>query len=414
MNSSAISSLRLLFYTLFLAYVCAGIISILPGPTLPLLAKNTGVPLDIAGWAFTASALGFALGVMLAGALSGRLGPKFLLMSGMVIMSISGAIIPWTHLFLLLLITQFILGIGFGFLDVSINMTVTLAFHDTLNETLNNLHSAYGIGALVAPLLLSLALQVSHDAILAYLVGSAVGLAGILLLTRQHVPSIPKRNEEQQQRGTSIPPGLFTQILLWLMVLEMFLYIGAELGFSTWIVTAVSQSAAISLALAAPVATVFWLGLTSGRLLGAQALRRGMLSETRLLYLCIVGGGISGLLVAFFPGQIGISFSASALVGFFFGPIFPGIMAIASRWFVRALGLVSGVLLTSAGASGMILPVFIGFLIAHVGVNWGMATPAIICLIIILPLSLALRQQRRTLHLQADEHTMKYPLPLIK
>src|SRR6266480_155988 len=37
------------FYTLFLAYICAGIISVLPGASLLLLAENTQVSLAIAG-----------------------------------------------------------------------------------------------------------------------------------------------------------------------------------------------------------------------------------------------------------------------------------------------------------------------------------------------------------------------------
>ena len=51
MNHRAISKLnrRLLFYTLFLAYICAGIISVLPGASLLLLAENTQVSLAIAG-----------------------------------------------------------------------------------------------------------------------------------------------------------------------------------------------------------------------------------------------------------------------------------------------------------------------------------------------------------------------------
>ncbi len=357
---------RLRFYTLFLAYICAGIVSILPGPTLPILAQHTGVALAVAGWAFTSGATGFMVGVAIAGMMIGRIGPKYVLMSGLAIMTCAGIVIPWTHLFLLLLAAQFVAGIGFGFLDVSINIIVTLSFEDTLGETLNNLHSSYGIGALLAPLVLSLALQVAHEAIWAYLT------------------------------------AVFRQVLLWLMALQMGLYVGAEVGFSSWIVTAVSQSALISLALAAPSATAFWAGMTIGRLLGAQALKRGILSEKQLLYLSILGGGISGLVVAAFVRYIGVSFGVSLLVGLFFGPIFPGVMAIASRWFVHTLGTVSSVMLISAGAAGMIMPVLMGFLIADIGFSWVMAIPALVCLTIAVPFSLALRRQRHALQLPGD------------
>ena len=393
---------RLLFYTLFLAYICAGIVSILPGPTLPLLAQHTGVALAVAGWAFTSGATGFMLGVAIAGVMIGRIGPKYVLMSGLAIMACTGIVTPWTHLFLLLLAAQFVAGIGFGFLDVSINIIVTLSFEDTLGETLNNVHSSYGIGALLAPLVLSLALQVAHEAMWAYLTGSLMGLAGIFLLVRQHIPSIPRRNEASQQQDAAASTTVFRQVLLWLMALQMGLYVGAEVGFSSWIVTAVSQSALISLVLAAPSATAFWTGMTIGRLLGAQALKRGIMSEKQLLYLSILGGGIGGLIVAAFVRYIGVSFGVSLLVGLFFGPIFPGVMAMASRWFVHTLGTVSSVMLISAGAAGMILPVLMGFLISDIGFSWVMAIPALVCLAIVVPFSLALGKQHRALLLPAD------------
>jgi len=403
---------RLLFYTLFLAYICAGIISVLPGASLLLLAGNTHVSLAIAGSSFTLTALGFVIGVLIAGLLSTKLNSKYILMGGVGLMSLAGAIIPVTHSFPMLLIAQLIKGVGFGLIDVSINTIVTLTFRDTLGETLNNVHSSYGIGALVGPLLLSLSLQMLNEAIWAYLVGAITGFVVIFLLLRQAVPAIPTRNEDQQQQQPSLSRNVFRQPLLWLMALQIALYVGAEIGFGNWIVTAVSQSAAISLALAAPVATAFFLGLTIGRLFGGQVLKRGLLSEEQLLYFSILGGFISGLMVAIFPGQIVVSFGASALVGFFYGPLFPGIMAIASRQFINSIGIVSSVMLVSTGAAAMVLPALMGILIPLFGINWVLALPALCCLLIIVPFTLAVRQQRYTLHLEKDGITMKDETPL--
>ena len=411
----ALSNRHLLFYTLYLAYIAAGALSILPGPTLPLLAQHTGVTLDKAGWIFTSLASGFAIGVMIAGLLSKRLGPKSILMIGLFLMATNSIVTPWTHMFSLMLASQFLMGIGFGFLDVSINILVSLSFQETLSQTLIGLHSSFGLGALVAPLLLSLALTAAHDPIWAYLTGSVIAFICIALLMPQRAPRPATSTSTGPSVQRALSPRLFGQLLLWLMALEFFFYIAAEVGFSDWIVTAVSQSAAISLALAAPAATTFWLGLTVSRLLSAQVIKRAILNERQLLYLCIFGGGLSVLLAALFPGQLVIVFSASACVGFFFGPLFPGLLAIASRWFAHALGTISGVLLISSGISGMIFPVFMGILIPSIGIQWVMTIPAVICLLIAVPFSLANRKQRRTLQLHEEEHTIKgtSPLPTI-
>jgi fucose permease len=397
---------RLLFYTLFLAYICAGITSVLPGASLLLLAGNTHVSLAIAGASFTLSAFGFVLGVLISGLLSTKINSKYLLMAGVGLMSVSSAVIPLTHSYSLLLIAQLIQGAGFGLIDVNINTIVTLAFRDTLGETLNNVHSSYGIGALVGPLLLAFSLQVLNKAIWAFLIGAIIGCIVIFLLVRQALPALPSQNDKPRQQQPSLYRSLFRQPLLWLMALQIALYVGAEMGFGKWIVTSVSQSAAITLALAAPAATAYFLGLTLGRLFGGQILKRRLLSENQLLYFCIVGGGLSGFVVAFFPGQIIVGFGVSALIGFCYGPLFPGIMAIASRQFIDSIGIISSVMLVSTGLAAMILPALMGFLIPVYGFNWVMAIPAISCLLIIVPFSLTVRLQRHILHSQDDGITI--------
>jgi fucose permease len=397
---------RLLFYSLFLAYICAGIMSVLPGASLLVLAENTHVILAVAGSSFTLSALGFIIGVLIAGLFSTKLNSKYILMGGIGLMSLAGAITPVTHSFSVLLITQLLKGVGFGLIDVSINTIVTLAFHDTLGETLNNVHSAFGIGALSGPLLLSISLQMLNEALWAYLIGAIAGCIVFFLLIHQVVPEIPTRPDKQQQQQSSLFWNVFRQPLLWFMALQIALYVGAELGFGSWIVTVLSQSAAISLALAAPAATAFFLGLTLGRLLGGQVLRRGLLSENQLLYVSILGGFTSGIVVAIFPGQIVVSFGASVLVGLFYGPLFPGIMAMASRQFVDTIGIVSSVMLVSTGAAAMILPALMGILLPVIGINWVLVFPAFCCLLIIVPLILANRQRRHSLHLQDNDITV--------
>ena len=408
-----VSQRRILFYTLFLAYIATGIISILPGPALAVIAGHTHVTLDVAGWLFTSSSLGFSCGVFFAGWLSSRLNGKYLLMIGMIVMGSMAVILPWTHSFTLLLIAIFILGIGFSFVDVSVNILVTLAFHDSLGETLNYLHSAFALGALIGPLLLSLFLQTIHSAFWAFGTGTILALVAALLLALPYTPHVTHSavagNEQSGSTRVTVM-SIFSQLVLWLMMLQMFLYVGSEVSFGDWVTTAVSQGARVSLVIAAPSVTMFWIGLTAGRLLGAQLLRRGLLSETRLLYTSFLGGGIAVLVVAFFAHSIVIAFGASLFAGLFFGPIFPGVMAIASRRFVHVLGLASSVMLFGAGTSGIVLPLLVGILITHVGISWGMAVPALTCLLITVPFALTLlrrfSQPSNGLQLSNETHTM--------
>jgi fucose permease len=112
-----------------------------------------------------------------------------------------------------------------------------------------------------------------------------------------------------------------------------------------------------------------------------------------LLYAVLCGGVLCDTLVALFPGQVLVSYVASALVGCFYGPLEPSTMAITSRRFVQAIGPVSSLLIISTNATSMLVPAAMGLLIPAVGINWVMAIPALCCAFAVFPMALANRAQ---------------------
>ncbi len=401
---------RLLFFTLSLTYIATGILAALPGASLPQLASNTHVSLEIAGGIFAASGGGFMFGAVLAGALITLINPKYVLSLGLLLLGLGSLATALTPSFPILLAAQVIKGFGFGFIDIGLNSIATLSFQENLSESLNNIHGMYGLGALLGPLILAFGLQFFNSLPLAYIAGSIVAVITVVLAVGQRVPEPPRQARHDARakvEGRAELRKVLLQELLWLMVLQISLYVSAELGFGNWIVSVVSKSAGISLALADPVATAFFIGLTAGRLGGAQLLRRGWLSEERLLYLALLGGTLAGVLVAIFPGQLLIVYGASALVGCFYGPLFPSIMAITSRRFARAIGPVSSVMMIGTGASSMLVPALMGALIPVLGINWVIAIPALCCLLMLVPMTLANRAQRTTLQSPAVQHTIE-------
>lgn len=401
---------RLIFITLCLTYIATGILAVLPGASLLQLASNTRVSLEVAGGMFAISSFGFLLGAVLAGPFTRWIQPKYLMSLGLFLLGLGSLITVLTPSFLVLLLGQMLKGLGFGFIDVSLNTIATLSFQENLSENLNNIHGMYGLGALLGPLLLTVGLQFFHSLSLAYMIGAAVAITTMLLALGQRVPALPHKAKEEAQAGSAARTQgrqVFLQGLLWLMILQISFCASAEIGFGNWIVTVVSRSSGIVPALAAPVATAFYIGLTVGRLGGAQLLRRGWLGETHLLYMTLWGGAACGLLVALFPGQLPVAYGASALVGCFYGPLFPGIMAITSRRFPHAIGPVSSAMMIGTGASAIIFPALMGALIPLLGINWVIAIPALLCLGVVLPMALANRVEQRTLQSTVMQHTIE-------
>lgn len=399
---------RLLPWTLGLTYIAAGILSALPGASLIQLAQNTHVSLEVAGWMFTASALGFLLGAVFTGALAQTVQPKYLLAVGLFLLGVGSFLIPLTGSFPTLLVSQIVKGAGFGFIDVSLNTLATLAFKKDLGARLNVIHGMYGVGALIGPGVLALALQFFNNLPLSYLVGIVIALLTLALLLAQSTPELPRapQHTTREQATNASVYALIRQGVFWMMVLQISLYVGAEIGFGNWIVTAVSESAGLSLALAAPVATAYYAGLAAGRLLGAQVLKRGWLSEAGLLYVAVLGSAVSGVVAALFPGRLVPVYIASALVGCFYGPLFPGIMAIMSRRFVDAIGPASTLMMVGTGAGSMLFPALMGVLIPPIGINWVIALPTFLALAILAPMLSANRVPMPPLQLSAEPHTM--------
>lgn len=400
---------RLLLPTLGLAHISVGILNTLPGASLPQLAHNTRTALAVAGEMFTVSAFGFLLGALLAGILPKQVRPKHLLLLGLLLLAAGSLVTPLTASFPLLLSGQMLKGFGIGLINIGLNTILTLSFQETLSEKLNIIHGMYGLGALLGPSLLAVGLQFFHSLVLAYLLGTIVSVGAVVLTFWLHVPETPPVSvSSQRTRAASVVElgKVLGQGLLWLMALQIGLYASAEVGFGNWIVTIVSKGAGISLGLAAPVATTFYLGLTVGRLGGAQLLKRARISEKRLLYSAIVGGTLAGILVACFPGQLLVSYIGSVLVGCCYGPLFPSIMAIVSRRFVHIIGPVSSIMMVSNGLTTMIVPMAMGMLIPTLGINWVIAIPALLCLAVLVPLVLANHAQLTTLQSSARQHTI--------
>ena len=403
MLNRALSHRRLLLMTLSLTYIALGMLGTLPEASLIRLASNTHVSLEVAGSMFTISAIGGILGNVLSGFLMRYIQPKYLLMLGLFFLGSGSTTIALTSSFPVLLLGQMVVGLAFGFIDLSLNTMATLAFQETLSSDLNTIHGLFGLGALLGPLVLAFDLHFFKSLELSYFVGAGVAAITILLLLGQQVPELARQatNVQQKRAANKELQNVLRQRFLWLMVLQLSISSAAQMGFRSWIVTAVSQSAAISLAQAAPVATAFFLGLTAGQFGGAQVLRRGWMSEASLLYAALVGGTFWSVIVALFPGQVLVSYVASALVGCFYGPLYPSIMAIASRRFVHAIGPVSSLLISSTDATSMIVPAAMGLLIPALGINWVMAIPALCCAFVFLPMTLANRAQSEA---QTDHH----------
>jgi fucose permease len=397
MRTNVSSHRRLILLTLGLAYIALGMLGALPAVSLLQLARNTHVSLEVAGSLFAVSSVGGMLGIIGCGLLIRSITPKYLLLLGLCLLSSGSLMIALTREFSVLLLGQLAVGLAFGFIDISLNTIATLAFQEQLASNLAIIHGLFSLGALLGPVILAVGLHVFTSLELAYVVGVGIAVLSMPLALWQPLPELARqaRDGQRSRAERSELRTVFSQRLLWLLVWQLSITSAAQIGFRGWIVTAVSQSARISLAQAAPVASAFFLGMTAGQFGSALVLRRGWLSERNVLYTALVGAAVWGTIAAMVSSQVLIAYAASVLVGCCYGPLYPGLMAIASRRFVQAIDAVSSLMIISTDASTVIVPAAMGLLIPTLGITWVMTIPALCCAVVLLPMMLANRLQRQ-------------------
>jgi MFS family permease len=239
MLKRTLSHRRLILMTLGLAYIALGMLGALPEVSLIRLASNTHVSLEVAGSMFTISSIGGMLGVVLSGFLIRYIKPKYLLMLGLFCVGSGSTTIALTSSFPVLLLGQMVVGLAFGFIDISLNTIATLAFQETLSSDLNTIHGMFGLGALLGPLILAFGLQLFQSLELSYFVGAGVAAITILFVLLQQLPELARqaKNVQQKRAANRELQNVLRQRVLWLMVLQLYcipLSWGGLFGVSLW------------------------------------------------------------------------------------------------------------------------------------------------------------------------------------
>jgi len=390
-----------IFWICCLAFVTNGLLSVLPSSSLAILATDTHVALGTAGLVFTVSALGSIIAVFISNILIKKVGTKNIMIAGLGGLILASVLIPTTGSFDIWLTAQLIQGMSSSLITVGLCMTLTFNFKETLGAKMNVLYGSAGMGSLLAPLVLANTLSLTGTIFPSFLLVAVVSSLSVLLLVLARFADRPEefmavRNEQaSQDQAVSLSVArLCKNPVIWCTALQILFYVGTESGFSNWLVTSISQGSHVALASATPAVTLFWVGLTAGRMGIAQLMKHNLIADARLLYISFSGGAASGLGVIYYIQQPLICFAASLFLGFFLGPIFPSLQAIASRRFEQSTAFISSIVLLSSGLAGMTVPMSIGLAIPRIGVRDGMLIPAILSLSICIPFYFANKKVR--------------------
>ncbi|KAK4073556.1 hypothetical protein Purlil1_13018 [Purpureocillium lilacinum] len=265
-------------------------------------------------------------------------------------------------------------GSGNGFGDAAWN--AWMGNMANASELLGFMHACYGIGGIFSPLIATAMItKWNLPWYIFYYIMIGFSAFELLSLTwafwaadGASYRGVYRENEIEQELGlTSAIFRMPAARTSWLCAFFLLCYVGIEVSLGGWIVVFMTKVRGGEPFASGMAATGFWLGITLGRaVLGFVTPRLGV--KTAIATYIAATMGLE-LLFWLIP-QFYVSAVAVAFQGFFLGPLFPGIVLVASKLLPRHQHVVViGFAAALGGCGAAILPFAVGILAQVSGVQ---------------------------------------------
>jgi fucose permease len=360
--------LALLGYACFLLIGWTGVLV----PALIRSIEDSFAQTDAAvGGYFFVGAAFYGIGSFGGGLLTERFGRRVVLAISGMLMGLGLAGQALAPAWIVFLAAGVPIGWAAGAIDGGINGLFLAMYPRSRGGALNMLHLFFALGALTSPFLVGQLVSAGLTWQSVMLGTGAVALVLGLLLARtempsgriSHVASIVGQSVAGRRGGESRPGAAWPFAAL---AIAIGCYVASEVGVSNWLVRFLS---AVPLATATAGLSLFWGGLTLGRLLSSLIADR---LHPVAFAAITVGLASVALVAAVVVPAIPVSIALFGVCGFFFGPVYPMIMVVGGTLYPHRLAAVSGGLGAAAVAGGVIYPPIMGLLSDQVGLGAGM------------------------------------------
>jgi fucose permease len=310
-----------------LAFVSLGLPDGLLGVAWPSMRVTFGLPLEALGLLLAPFTTGYVVSSFAAGPLLARWNVGGLLAASCFATALALCGYASAGVWGLVIASAGLGGIGAGAIDTCVNAYVA-SQHGP--RTLNWMHAAYGIGAASGPLLMTSVLGAGHP----WQVGYGVVAAGQLALGATFAASRsmwPARPDTAlgETAGEGMPIiGTLGLASTWLGVAAFFAYTGLEAVAGVWAYSVLTETRGLSMERAGLGVSLFWTGLTVGRVLFGLGVDRSSLATwvRGALLLVVIGAGLVCASTAPYSAVIGF-----VLLGLGAGPVFPSLMSDTQR-----------------------------------------------------------------------------------
>ena len=356
---------HLLLAVIYLSFCSLGFPYSLLGSAWPTMYVQFGVPVSYMGVISTT----ISIFSVLAGLLNERLTKKFntwlVTTVSMTLTAIGFFGFSVSRSFWLLFALSIPYGFGVGGIDASLNNYAVQHFSSRYTTWM---HCMWGLGASIGPAVMGYALTGGQGGQMGYRYISLIQLALAAML----VFSLPLWKKNAAPAGGQKKSALSLRQVIaipgaWRAMLFCFSYCTLEQTTSLWAATYLVQHCGVTAEAAAGYASLFFIGLTAGRIASGFAAARFSDAQMLRTGLAVVLCAVIALLL---PLGRTAALASLVLLGLGCAPVYPSFMHATPGHFGREKAkAVVGVQLSCAYLGNAVMPTIFGVIVNHIGVT---------------------------------------------
>ena len=356
----------LLLAVIYLVFISLGLPDSLLGSGWPTMQVAFGVPSSYAGYVSMSISFMTIISALLSPRMIRRFHTKWIVIVSifMTIMGLIGFSISTSYLMLFIFVVPY--GLGAGAIDASVNHYVA---NNYSGSVMNFLHCFYGVGAVISPNIMALALSRAR-----WNEGyrwTAYIQMGILFVCILSLP-LWKRNENGAEGENEAGAGIREAIKVPGVVLTLIAFFAYCSGEATCFLWTSSYFAGVKEGLSdgmiASFGSLIFGGLMLGRLISGFVSNR---LGDRLLIRIGIAVEFVGILMVMLPIKNWVPAAIGfVIIGTGMGPVYPAIQHMAPENFgKRYSAAVIGLQMASAYVGSTFMPMAFGILQQHIGIG---------------------------------------------
>lgn len=312
---------RTLLFLSFLSFFLLGIGASLMGIAWPSVRHTFGLSLEAIGWLLLTSTSGFFLASVSAGRLISRWGIGRLLLTAAGLFATGLAAQAAAPSWWLMVAAAGLAGWASGAIDAGFNVTIAA---DYSARVMNWMHGFFGVGATAGPLMMTAVFNQGWSWRVGFgLLACWFAALAILFAFMGKRLGNPAASSAAAQPATSYRQT-GQQPIVWLGILLFFIYSGIEGTAGQWTYSLFTEARGVQSDAAGYWVSLYWGGLTAGRLLLGTAVH--WIGAVRLVQLSMAGVVAGTLLL--WPDTAVFNISGMILTGFSLAAIFPTLMSL--------------------------------------------------------------------------------------